>query len=103
LAPATTTVSISATGFKRHRETVALTPGTRTTVECALERELSEPQRQPAGQPAPKPDDDSTPWYRRWVVVGPAIGVATVLVGVGLYVALADGVPATDGGSHPFP
>jgi hypothetical protein len=103
LAPATATVTISATGFKQHRETVALTPGTRTTVECALEREVDQPPTPPPSSSRPTPRDESPPWYRRWVVMGPAIGVAAALVGVGLYVAFSDGVPDTDGGSHTFP
>jgi len=104
LAPSTVSIAISAPGYERHTDTVALTPGTRTTVDCVLEPvHVDKPP--PVGGPGPAQVEGppSTKWYRRWIVVGPALGIAAALVGVGLYVALSDGVPDTDGGSHPFP
>jgi len=99
VAPARKTLSIKAPGYLKQTEDVAVKPGSQVSFQCALDPAPTDgrlDQRMPeaAGE---------THWYRRWQVIVPAVGVVAALVGTGLYIALSDKFPTTDGGSHQFP
>lgn len=104
-APASYQVELSAAGYLPQRDSVAVTPGERAAIACALVKpdlRVKPPDRQPdVSRPIPAPV--ARPWYRQWKVIGPAIGVAVAAVGVGLFVALSDSIPETDGGRHNVP
>jgi tetratricopeptide (TPR) repeat protein len=100
-APATLHVVLSAPGRIKRAQDIQLEPGKHATLDCSLEPSVEVHVASGPVVPVVHPK----PWYRRWTFLGPAIGVAAGLVGVGVYLAVtACRTPMpTGGGCHGGP